>query len=321
MLREGYLKLPGDSNPRTRALARQCQREDPRPTAIIRNALNYFRNGSFYYTLTPPALGANPADEFVFNTREGFCEHYASAFTVMMRAAGIPARVVTGYQGGELNPVGKYFIIRQADAHAWTEVWLENEGWLRVDPTGAVAPDRIAAGLSQAMRADEPVPGRRLDNLPWLRNTVLLWDAVNTYWNDWVLGYGPELQRTVMERLGFENPRWQTLLALAAAITALFLLVLTFYLAWSFRRVRKADEVQRIYLRFCRRLARLQIQRGPCEAPATFASRVGQKRPDLATATAAITERYLNLRYDTRFERDDLSAFRDLVRDFRPAAQ
>jgi len=320
-LREGYLQLPDDSNPRTRALAQDWQREDPTPTTIIGKALNYFRQGGFYYTLTPPALGANPADQFIFETREGFCEHYASAFTVMMRAAGIPARVVTGYQGGELNPVGEYFIIRQSDAHAWTEVWLENEGWVRVDPTGAVAPDRIAAGLSSAMRADEPVPGRTLDGLPWLRNTLLLWDAVNTYWNDWVLGYGPELQRALLESLGFENPRWQTLMALATAITALLLLALALYLAWSFGRGRKVDDVQRLYMKFCRRLARLKLDRARTEGPMAYAARVSRERPDLAADAREITGRYLNLRYEAGRDPENLNEFRTLVRNFKPAAR
>ncbi len=320
MLREGYLLLPDGSNPRTRALAQRWQQEDPTPATIIRKALNHFRSGGFYYTLTPPALGAHPADEFVFQTKEGFCEHFASAFTVMMRAAGIPARVVTGYQGGELNPVGEYFIIRQSDAHAWTEVWLADAGWVRVDPTGAVAPDRIAAGLSQAMRAGEPVPGRTLARLPWLRNALLAWDAVNTYWNDWVLGYGPELQRALLNRLGFDNPRWQTLLALAVGITALLLIALTAYLAFSFHRAARVDEAQRIYLRFCRRLARLRLIRNPQETATAFASRAGRARPDLAAEIAAITRHYLSVRYEPGGGTDDLLALRNLVRSFKPQA-
>jgi transglutaminase-like putative cysteine protease len=320
-MREGYLQLPEGSNPRTHALAKGWRAADPEPTAIIRNALNYFRSNGFYYTLTPPPLGANPADQFVFETREGFCEHFASAFTVMMRAAGIPARVVTGYQGGELNPVGEYFIIRQSDAHAWTEVWLAGEGWVRVDPTGAVAPDRIAAGLSRAMRADEPVPGRTLARLPWLRNAYLLWDAANTYWNDWVLGYGPELQRTLMQRLGFQNPGWQTLLALAAAVTALLLLALTAYLTWSFGRRARPDQAQRLYLQFCRRLARLRLSRARHEAPRAFADRASRARPDLAATIDAITEEYLQIRYEPDAGPDKLSDLGRLIRDFRPASR
>jgi transglutaminase-like putative cysteine protease len=144
-----FRRLPEDSNPRTRELAASWLADNPTSAQIIARALNVFRGDEFFYTLTPPALGRHTADEFIFETKEGFCEHYASAFAIMMRSAGIPARVVTGYQGGELNSIGKYYIVRQSDAHAWTEVWLADEGWVRVDPIEAVAPERIALGSSR----------------------------------------------------------------------------------------------------------------------------------------------------------------------------
>ena len=168
------------------------------------------------------------------------------------------------------------------------------------------------------MRADEPVPGRTLARLPWLRNAYLLWDAANTYWNDWVLGYGPGLQRTLMQRMGFQNPGWQTLLALAAAVTALLLIALTAYLTWTFGRRTRPDKAQRLYLTFCRRLARLQLIRGRHEAPRAFADRASRARPDLAATIGAITEEYLQLRYEPGAGPDKLSDLGRLIRDFRP---
>ncbi|MDA0707441.1 MAG: DUF3488 and transglutaminase-like domain-containing protein, partial [Proteobacteria bacterium] len=138
MFQGWYTNLPDESNPKTRELARQMHAAAGSNAAFVAAVLQKFNNEEFFYTLKPPVLGRDPVDQFLFETRQGFCEHYASAFAVMMRAAGIPARIVLGYQGGELNPVGNYLIVRQADAHAWTEVWLEGVGWSRVDPTAAV---------------------------------------------------------------------------------------------------------------------------------------------------------------------------------------
>ncbi|MGH8482750.1 MAG: transglutaminaseTgpA domain-containing protein, partial [Nevskiaceae bacterium] len=148
-------RLPDGRNPLAQALARQWRDEGLDDAQVIERALRLFRTQEFFYTLEPPRLGADPVDEFLFETRRGFCEHYSSAFTVLMRAAGIPARVVVGYQGGELNEVGGYYVVRQADAHAWSEVWLEGSGWIRVDPTAAVAPSRVESGLSAALEPAE----------------------------------------------------------------------------------------------------------------------------------------------------------------------
>ncbi len=204
--REIFRRLPPESSPRTRELVQELARGQPdSPRQVIERGMDYLRSQPFFYTLTPPALGDQPVDEFLFDTREGFCEHYASAFTVMMRAAGLPARIVTGYQGGELNGVGGYYIIRQSDAHAWTEVWLEGRGWVRVDPVSAVAPERVALGSWRSALAGERVPGSALRRLEWVRRALLVWDAASTYWNEWVIGYGPRLQRALLEALGFDG--------------------------------------------------------------------------------------------------------------------
>ena len=146
-LRNRDLQLPADGNPRTLALGRELARRHADPSAIAGELLRKFRNEEYHYTLDPPRLAENAVDEFLFDTRSGFCEHYAAAFTMVMRAAGVPARIVTGYQGGEFNPLGGYLLVRQSDAHAWSEIWVAGRGWLRVDPTAAVAPDRIERGI------------------------------------------------------------------------------------------------------------------------------------------------------------------------------
>jgi transglutaminase-like putative cysteine protease len=144
--------LPPGFDPRARALAAQWRRELPDDEAIVRAPLSLFRN-DFFYTLAAPDLGRDSVDDFLFETRRGFCQHFASAYTFLMRAAGIPARVVTGYQGGYFNTLGNYLLVRQSDAHAWSEVWLKGRGWVRVDPTGAVSPQRVELGAQAAAGA------------------------------------------------------------------------------------------------------------------------------------------------------------------------
>ncbi|HYN54442.1 MAG TPA: DUF3488 and transglutaminase-like domain-containing protein, partial [Methylotenera sp.] len=183
------LQLLEDENPKTRQLANQWVSEKKSPLNIVNAALTMFREQAFVYTLAPPRLGNEPVDDFLFNTKRGFCEHYASSFVYLMRAAGIPARIVTGYQGGELNPNGNYLIVRQSDAHAWAEVWLEGRGWVRVDPTSAVSPDRIESGIGSALPDSDLLPILSRQDYPILKKLYLNWDAVNNGWNQWVLGY------------------------------------------------------------------------------------------------------------------------------------
>src|SRR5690606_14280440 len=185
--------------------------------------LRMFNEQEFYYTLQPPLLLEDAIDQFLFETRRGFCEHYAAAFTVLMRAAGIPARIVTGYQGGTLNPVGGYVIVRQRDAHAWTEVWLGEKGWVRVDPTAAVAPNRILGGIETALPdrvSDVPfvLSGNPVARDFWERLRYT-WDAVNNCWNHWVLGYDRKRQSLMLIRLGLSWHVDKTVLAGAGHAT------------------------------------------------------------------------------------------------------
>jgi len=316
-LRNHSLQLPPDRNPRTRALAVAMRAAAASDEAYVEAVLRMYREQAFYYTLTPPLLQRDSVDDFLFNTRRGFCGHFASSFTMLMRAAGIPARVVGGYQGGDWNPIGGYLIVRQSHAHAWSEVWLPGRGWTRIDPTAAVAPERIERGLDAALPDGEPVAGRLLRNSDLLWQARLIWDNANARWNDWIVGYSPDSQEQLLESLGFENPDWRQLGLLLGAGLILSFAALSAWLAWDFRP-KPADAATRCYRRFASRLARRGIERLPHEAPRDFLQRVRRQRPDLERQAAMITEMYLRLRYEPAPAPDDLDRLRGLVRAFRP---
>lgn len=316
-LRAQTLQLPPARNPRAVALGRQWRRAARDDEAIIDQALRLFREQPFHYTLNPPTAGRDPVDTFLFDSRRGFCEHFASSFTVLMRAAGIPARVVTGYLGGERNTIGDYWIVRQSDAHAWTEVWLAGRGWLRIDPTAAVAPERIERGIGGALD-DAELPdflnpavrgGFRFD----LRAR---WDWLNARWNQWVLGYGPELQTALLQRFGLEGVRDMVL-----ALTALLTFALSAYGLLLMRRAtprRPTDEPSRLWQRLQRRLARAGLAQAVSEGPADYAARVSAARPDLARAIDEAATLYIRLRYLQHFDHDTARALAAAVARVRP---
>ena len=313
------LRLPEGRNPRTLALAQDFVAATRSDAALVDAILAHFRSEAFVYTLQPPALGSvHPVDEFLFRTRRGFCEHYASAFTVLARAAGIPARVVTGYQGGEINPFSERLVLRQSEAHAWAEVWLQGRGWTRVDPTGAIAPERIELGLNDALPLGERVPGSALRNFRALEQLRQSWDAFNSLWTDWVLGYGPERQLALLARLGMPGADWRVLVIGLTVLVAAIMLALTLWLAWRLRAPREPETV-RLYREFCRRLARAGLARAPQEGPQDFAARVAAARPVLAQPVTQITRIYIALRYESRAHRRSLTELlRREVRAFRP---
>lgn len=287
----------GDGNPRSKQMALELMARSGSPAAFVQEILNKFRDEEYFYTLEPPRLEADSVDDFLFNTRRGFCEHFASAFTFLARAAGIPARVVAGYQGGEFNPMGGYLIVRQSDAHAWSEVWLEGRGWVRVDPTAAVAPERIERGMQAALPENEPVPGRLLNQFDTLVTLRLAWDAINTAWNDSVVEFGAGHQRALLDRLGIENADWEALgLGLVVTLAAFFTF-LSVWLGWRFRP-RRTDPIARSYDRLCQRLARVGLARQPHEGPRDYLRRVAGRRPELAVPLAHISRLYLSLRYE-----------------------
>jgi protein-glutamine gamma-glutamyltransferase len=319
LMRAWTLQLPDGRNPRTAALAVRLRAGVESDAAFVDAVLQYFRDEPFVYTLQPPLLGSgHPVDEFLFGTRRGFCEHYASAFTMLARAAGIPARVVTGYQGGELNPISNRLVVRQSEAHAWSEVWLEGHGWMRVDPTGAVAPQRIELSLGDALPAGERVPGSRFRGFRGLRELSQSWDALDSLWTDWVLGYGPERQLALLARLGMPGADWRTLVIGLTVLVAAMMLALTLWLALRLR-APPTPEALRLYREFCRRLERAGLRRAPQEGPRDFAARVAARRPALAARVGQITRLYTTLRYGpASADGTLLAALRREVRSFRP---
>ncbi len=294
------LDLPADSHPRTRALARQWADTAASPEAIVSQALTHFTTGGFAYTLQPPRLPGDPVDEFLFDSRRGFCEHYATAFTVLMRAAGLPARVVTGYQGGEPNPVDDYWIVRQRDAHAWAEVWLEEQGWVRVDPTAAVAPNRVELGMDGALPPPRPaIIGLGEDDVEQLyalmRQLRFGWDAANNWWNQWVLGYGQGRQQSFLARLGIDATDWREL---AMGLLVMVGLALGGVAWWLIHGARgRRDGARRLYDRLCRKLARRGVECRTTEGPIHLGQRAGARLPEARGELEAIIDEYVRLRY------------------------
>lgn len=298
---EQALQLPAGTNPRIRAQAsewRQTFGGDPQSSAaIVDAALAFFRKQELVYTLTPKVLNANVVDEFLFDTRQGFCEHFSSAFVFAMRAAGVPARVVTGYQGGEVNPVDGNLVVRQYDAHAWAEVWLPNIGWLRIDPTAVSAPSRIQDNLAAAVPAGDPLPlSMRLD-AAWLRDLRFHWDAAGNAWNQWVLGYNPERQLDLLARLGMRSPDWRSMTVVMTILCSVVLAALT---AWALLQRRRSDPAQAIWRRLTRRLERRGIPFLPWEGPLAYARRAAALHPELGGKLAVIAKLYAQIRYDGR---------------------
>lgn len=295
------LQLPLN-NPRTLAFAKEMRQGVDSDRAYVNAVLNWFHKEPFVYTLTPPLLDRDPIDGFLFDTRRGFCEHYAGAFTVLLRAAGIPARVVTGYQGGEMNPDGDYMIVRQSDAHAWAEALLDGQ-WQRFDPTAAVAPSRIEHGLGSAMAAGEPVPYFARIEMTWLKDLRLQWDAVNYQWQRGVVGFNIERQRDLLREFGFEDARpWQLVAVVAGAVFFWGMLVLG---ATRLRRSRVDADVA-LWNALCRRLGRAGLERAPEEGPLAYTRRAGQRWPQWAAVLARIGERYAQLHYGPREPKREL---------------
>jgi hypothetical protein len=275
----------------------------------VQAALGYLRSGNFRYTLSPPTLPERDrVDAFLFGTRQGFCEHYASAFAFLMRAAGLPARLVGGYLGGEVNPDGGYLIVRQQDAHAWTEVWLPGRGWVRVDPTAAIAPARVNAGLPTALTQPAAAAAPALTPL---RRAALRLDAVQNRWNTWVAGYDGTQQRDLLGRLGMGGVGSPLYLTLGGSLLALALLPT---LLSARLRPRHADPAARELDDLTRRL---RLPRGPGETPTAYAQRAALKFPEQAQAITGAVRAYHTARYAPGGDAEALRTLRAAVRRVR----
>jgi protein-glutamine gamma-glutamyltransferase len=306
-------RLPADRNPRSRELAVKLRGSAAADAAYVSAVLDFFRTGGFQYTLTPPRLGFDSVDDFIFNTRLGFCGHYASAFVSLMRAGGIPARIVTGYLGGEWNPIGSYFIVRQSDAHSWAEVWLQGQGWTRIDPTAVVEPERVRRGILDLLPNAVSAPARFVWSNPWLSSLLQRWDAINTAWNDRVLKFSYDDQLRLLQQLGFTSPGAQELgWAFATGLIGWLL-----WIAWHVGRTgprTHPDKLAKAYIALCKKLDRGGVARESHQGPLSYASELEQQRPDLQKAHALLL-RYTELRYG----RPEPGAHRTQVRQFERA--
>ena len=282
-----YIQLPQRFNPRTAELARQMRAQPALArdnAAFVRTALERLRTGGYSYTLEPGTFGEDTADEFWFDRKAGFCEHIASAFAVLMRSADIPARIVTGYQGGDLNPVDGYWTLRHRDAHAWVEVWLQGQGWVRVDPTGAISPDRV--GAFRRLNAPEGILAGAVNavNPTLLQNMRAAWEAMNNSWNQWVLNYTQSRQIDLMRQLGISAPSPQDLVALLLGLVVCASLAGALWTLWERRR---QDPWLRLLGRARERLQRVGLTLAPNSPPREMARRVRERfGPNDPTAAA-----------------------------------
>ena len=308
-------QFPDNSNPRTLALGQQWAQQFKTDEAIINHALSMFRQQNFVYTLRPPLLGKHSSDEFLFKTRRGFCEHYASSFALLMRAAGIPSRIVTGYQGGELNKVGDYLIVRQSDAHAWTEVWLEDKGWVRTDPTAAVSPDRIEKGLDQALEDD--LSSFKIGKRSALISQFLYnWDNLQNSWNSMILNYDNKKQSRFLRQLGVGIQNWgDMVIALVislASISGLYVLI-----AWLRERPPAAADYEQIIRQVLKKLKRRGLEKRPSEDVYEFLQRIQREQQFEDAELEKIFITYSKIKYAHGYQLQTIiKRFRKMVNDW-----
>ncbi|HIJ85465.1 MAG TPA: DUF3488 domain-containing protein, partial [Magnetococcales bacterium] len=312
------LALPGSGNARARRLAQTWRETFSHPEAIVRAGLDYFVANAFVYTLSPPLLAHDSIDGFLFDTRKGFCEHYAGAFTFLMRSAGVPARIVTGYQGGTLNPLGDHLTVRNSDAHAWTEAWLPDQGWVRIDPTAVVSPSRVETGIQEAIAREPGIPPSLNPKNGLLQQWRNVWDLADHRWNQIVLGFDAEKQMAFWSYLGWSQPEsWELVVALLLA-TAAF----PFIFSLLARVVKSAsgskDVTEVMYQKFCRKLARAGVARFPWEGALTFGERAGSLLPQNRTEILLIAKNCSELRYEKNTSPDKIHALDRRIRAFKP---
>ncbi len=309
-------QLPNHNNPQTVALGQQWASQFDSKLDIVNQALKMFREEEYVYTLQPPLLGANASDEFLFNTRRGFCEHYASSFALLMRAAGIPTRIVTGYQGGEINQVGNYLIVRQSDAHAWTEVWLQDRGWVRVDPTAAVSPDRIEKGLDQALnnQFSNFKIGKRHQ---FLGQLLYNWDNLQHNWNDWILNYDQRKQARFLNQLGLGIRSWGDMVI--ALVICLVVITGSYWLiAWYRDRPARPPVYEKIIQQLLGKLARKGFIKHPAEHVYEFLERIRLQQHFHDEQLTRIFDAYSRIKYARGYQKEVvIKRFRQMVAEWK----
>lgn len=307
-------------SPQVQALVDGWRRGATSGREIIERALHHFHEEKFSYSLDPGTYGDNALDEFLFTRRVGFCEHYAAAFAALMRVAGLPSRVIVGYHGGELNNrIGKYVIVRQSDAHAWTEVWLQDSGWVRVDPTEVIAPDRISSGLASFLQTRgggaELTDANSSDTaIGWremMRELGLAWDSINYQWDLRVLNFDEDEQHAFLAQIGLDES-WTEVAGWSAGIVMVLLGGLSLWLRRPGRVPQ--DEAGRAWSEFCRLLAAGGVPREPWEGPTHFGQRAADIFLQHRAAILQVADLYARARYaaDPPPARELLAAVRAL---------
>jgi transglutaminase-like putative cysteine protease len=321
--REEALEVPASISPTVRELAQSWIAQNSDPRAIVGSALQFFRTQRFRYSLSPGEYKKNDLEQFLFHRRIGFCEHYAASFATLMRLAGIPARIVVGYLGGEYNDLGRFFLVRQADTHAWCEVWLPDSGWTRVDPTSAVAPGRASLDLNsflaRRIASGEMEPRgsalvTQLTQSAIFTNIRLAWETLNYEWDTRVLGFDADVQESLLASVGIASRRPFLLITEILLIAAALLAI---YAGWMQLRTRsRVDRVKALYQRFCRKAARLGVRRNPWEGPSDFSRRAAQLLPNESDRIRQISSTYIALRYSPESNALALNRFEKEVNQF-----
>lgn len=310
------LQLPKPPSPRVTELVESLNQ--PAAEETVEKAFAYFRENPFVYTLSPPPMPESPIETFLFETRRGFCGHYATAFVYLMRAAGIPARVVSGYQGGEYNPVGKFLEIRQANAHAWAEVWLEGKGWVRVDPTAAIAPERVEQGVNVDLQVATGEANFRTVDITslgkLLKRARFAWHTIDYAWQRWVLNYNLASQSRLLSRLGIEGLK-ETALWLAAGIGLSTCLAALFIFR---RKEAQTEEAVRLYRKFLAKLGKTGLEKSAGEGAFDFARRAIRAKPAAAPQILRVTHLYQKIRYGRSHTPADLVEMARQIGALRP---
>jgi len=303
-VRRQNLELPSGGNSQSREFARQLRSSVTSDRDYVMAVLSHFSQNEYFYTLNPALLGNNRIDDFLFENREGFCEHYSSTFAYLMRAAGIPARVVIGYQGAELNPFENYMMVYQYNAHAWNEVWLEDEGWVRFDPTGAVSPDRVRLGVEAALRDDPAFLERSLfsssglGSINWINSLRLRMDALEYEWNKRVVNYDEDVQFELFEKI-FGQVTEQKIIFLLFGLASVVVIVVGFTVI-RFEPKSKRGPVLSVYNKMSKDLEKIGLGRMKGEGPIAYRDRVVAVRPDLKGIMMQITRLYVEISYQRR---------------------
>jgi len=316
------LQLPTKGNSESKALAKKLLKQSASKQEYIDTILNRYTQQDFYYTLRPPVLGEKDTiDKFLLESKKGFCAHYAGSFVFMMRAAGIPARIVTGYQGGKWNKKGNFFSIRQYDAHAWTEVWLENRGWIRIDPTARVAPDRVEKNLEAAVEEEGSFLEGQIFSMAkykWLSSFKSKLDSTQYAWRRFVLGYDGDTQKSLLKQLFGEL----TIHKIAIVVGGFFMVIILF---WSIflglgRKSSKEKMEHQVYRRFCELLAKHGVNRALSQTPQAFSQYAAMQLPQLAGDINTFSSLYSELCYNPERQgnsQESIKALKLMLRQIR----